>query len=179
MISPTNDLHFVTVTPGQNLTGQDFADVADPQITDIVGQNLVQAHGSTPQFDQDGTLLHIIGRNFDPGSVFFFGNDQSATQPINLVADRAAAFSRSASTFPGTRPPAPWSSSPPTATRRVLLHKFTVDSYRNVNGYSFVNDGMGYSDYTFDDLTGCTARTRPTSASTPAASSLSASRIAR
>ena len=43
--------------------------------------------------------------------------------------------------------------SPPTVASTDLLPKFTVDSYRNINGYSFLNDGKGYSDYTFDDLT--------------------------
>ena len=35
----------------------------------------------------------------------------------------------------------------------TLLPTFTVDSYRNVDGYSFLNDGQGYSDFSFDDLT--------------------------
>ena len=41
----------------------------------------------------------------------------------------------------------------PNGRKTVLLSNFTVDNYRDVNGYSFVNDGKGYSDYTFDDLT--------------------------
>jgi hypothetical protein len=51
--SPSNNLHLVNLAEGQRVTGQDFGDVTDPQIVSIVGQSLAQAHGSTPQFDQD------------------------------------------------------------------------------------------------------------------------------
>ena len=153
VISPRNDLDFATVTPAQDLTGQDFADVADPQLDSIVGQNLAQAHGSTPQFDQDGTLIQIIGRNFVPGSVFYFGNNLSATQPINLVADPSGglqSFGVRVSTYATTGPLVVRS---PNGRETVLLSNFTVDNYRDVNGYSFFNNGVGYGDFTFDDLT--------------------------
>ena len=77
VISPTNDLHLVTLTSGQNLTGQDFADVADPEIISIAGQNLVNVHGRTAQFDQAATILHVTGLNLVSGDIFYFGNDQA------------------------------------------------------------------------------------------------------
>ena len=154
VISPTNDLRFRDRHPGPELDWPRLRRRGRPaDRLDIVGQSLVQAHGSTPQFDQDGTLLHIIGRNFVPGSVFFFGNDLSATQPINLVADPSGglqSFGIRVSKYATTGPLVVLS---PNGRETVLLPNFTVDNYRDVNGYSFVNDGMGYSDYTFDDLT--------------------------
>ena len=149
--SPPNDLHLVLLSAGQNLTGEDFGDVADPEIIQIEGQSLALAHGSTPQFDQDGTLIHIIGRNFVPGSVFFFGNDQSATQPINLVASTGVqSFGIRVSKYATTGPLVVLS---PNGRETVLLPNFTVDNYRDVKGYSFVNNGKGYSDFSFGDLT--------------------------
>src|SRR5262249_28725974 len=86
-ISPKNDVHFVSLTADQDLTGQDFADVADPQITDIAGQNLVNAHGKTAQFDQAATILHLTGVNFDPSDIFYFGNDQAFVGGFNFQTD--------------------------------------------------------------------------------------------
>ncbi len=151
--SPSNNLHLVNLAEGQPVTGQDFGDVTDPQIVSIVGQSLAQAHGSTPQFDQDGTLLHIIGKNFVPGSVFFFGNDRSATDPINLVADPSGgiqSFGLRVSKYATTGPLVVLS---PNGRETVLLSNFTVNSYRNVNGLSFVNNAVGYGKFSFDDLT--------------------------
>ncbi len=150
---PPGNTWTVGVNPGQTASGIDFGDVTDPHITSIVGQSLALAHGSTPQFDQEGTLIHIIGTNFVPGSVFFFGNDQSATQPINLVADPSGglqSFAINVSQYATTGPLVVLS---PNGRETVLLNNFTVDSYRNVDGYSFVNNGVGYSDYSFSDLT--------------------------
>jgi hypothetical protein len=151
--SPVDDLHVVVVVAGQDLTGQDFGDVTDPQIVSIVGQSLALAHGSTPQFDHDGTLIHFIGRNFVPGSVFFFGNDQSAAQPINLVADPSGglqSFGIRVSKYATTGPLVVLS---PNGRRTVLLPNFTVDNYRNTNGYSFANNLQGLDDFSFDELT--------------------------
>ena len=150
--SPTNDLHFATLSAGQDLTGQDFADVADPQITEIAGQNLVNAHGKTAQFDQAATILHVTGVNFDPSDTFFFGNDQAFVGGFNFQTDGNGrqTFDLQVPRFATTGKLVVRS---PNNRVTTLLPTFTVDSYRNVNGYSFLNNGQGYSDYTFDDLT--------------------------
>ena len=180
VISPTNDLHFVTLTAGQNLTGQDFGDVADPQIVDIVGQNLVQAHGSTPQFDQDGTLLHIIGRNFDPGRRFLLRQRpvrHPADQPRRGSERRPSVVRHPRFQVRDHRPlgrPLPQRSRDGLALqlhRRQLPRRQRLFVRQRRHGLQRLHAST--------TSPGCMARTRPTSASTPAASSLSDWRIAR
>jgi probable HAF family extracellular repeat protein len=148
--SPANDLQTVNLAAGQTTTGIDFGDVADPQIITIIGQSLALAHGSTPQFDQQGTLIHIIGNNFQPGDVFFFGNDQSATQPINLAGgSNPQSFGIRVSKYATTGPLVVLS---PNGRKTVLLPNFIVDNYRNTKGYSFVNDLSNLPDFSFDEM---------------------------
>ncbi len=157
--SPSNDVHLVHLGEGQNVTGQDFGDVADPQITDIAGQNLANAHGKTAQFDQPATVLHVTGRNFAANDIFFFGNDQAFAGPRNFQTDGngVQTFDLQVPAFATTGTLVVFS--PQSNRYTTLLPAFTVDSYRNVNGYSFVNDGRTpdesaqESDFTFDELT--------------------------
>ncbi len=150
--SPTNNVHLVHLGEGQKVTGQDFGDVTDPQITDIAGQNLAVAHGKTAQFDQPATVLHITGSNFTANDIFFFGNDQAFAGPTNFQtgSNGVQTFDLQVPAFATTGSIVVHSSR--TNRFTTLVSNFTVDSYRNVNGYSFVNNGVGYSNYNLDDL---------------------------
>ena len=156
---PTSGLYVATVGEGQNVTGLDFGDVADPQITDIASQSLALAHGKTAQFDQPATVLHITGTNFTANDVFFFGNDQATASLTNLQTDSngVQTFDLHVPAFATTGALVVQSSQ--TNRFTTLLSTFTVDSYRNVNGYSFDNDGKtpdgaaNEPDFSFDELT--------------------------
>jgi probable HAF family extracellular repeat protein len=150
--SPSNDVLLVSLGEGQNITGQDFGDVADAEITGIAGQNLVGTpHGKTAQFDQPATILHITGVNFAANDIFFFGNDQATASLTNLQTD-----SNGNQTFDLQVPQLATTGAlvvhnPNTNQFTTLLPTFQVDSYRNVNAFSFANE-VASSDYSFDDL---------------------------
>ncbi len=157
--SPLNDVLLVAVTEGQNLTGQNFGDVIDPQISGIAGQSLFNAQGKTAQFDQPPTVLHITGTNFDANDNFFFGNDKAVAPMTNLQTDSNGiqTFDVQVPAFATTGEIVVFS--PRTKLFTTILNTFTVDSYRNVNGYSFNNDGKTPDgsapepDFTFDEMT--------------------------
>ncbi|HEY7329530.1 MAG TPA: SdrD B-like domain-containing protein [Gemmataceae bacterium] len=156
--SPTGDLNVANVGEGQNVTGLDFGDVADPQLTAIAGQSLLNAHGKTAQFDQPATLLQITGFNFDPLDVIFFGNDQAKAtlHQVSTNPDGSETLDVFVPDLATTGPLVAFS--PRTNRFTTLLSNFTVDSYRNVNGYSFDNDGKTPEgatnpDFSFDELT--------------------------
>jgi hypothetical protein len=152
--SPANDVQSVLVGAGQAVTGVNFGDVTDPHIISIAGfPTLANVSGKTPQFDHQGDLLHIFGTGFEPGDVFFIGNDQSAMNPINLVAashpDDVQSFGIRISPYATT---GPLIVQRPNGRKVLLLTNVTIDSYRNTNGYSFVNDLQNQPDFSFDEL---------------------------
>jgi probable HAF family extracellular repeat protein len=158
--SPSNDVHLVNLNEGQNVTGQNFGDAADPQITGIAGQSLAGTpQGQTAQFDQPATVLHVSGVNFAANDIFYFGNDQATASLTNLQTD-----SNGNQTFDLQVPQLATTGalvvySPNSNRYTTLLPTFTVDSYRNVNGFSFDNDGKtpdesaSEPNFSFDELT--------------------------
>jgi probable HAF family extracellular repeat protein len=153
--SPTGGVNVVKLSPGQNLTNLAFGDVNDPEFLSINGHSAFVGtfQGTTAQFDQPATVLHITGFNFQPLDVLYFGNDQATVvlPGVPTKSDGSQTFDVSVPQLATTG--AIVAFDPHSKLYTTLLHTFIVDSYRNVNGYSFVNDGVGYSDFSFDDLT--------------------------
>lgn len=150
---PVSSILVVNVGAGQNLTNVNFGVWTMPQITGIAGQNLVTTHGQTAQFDQPATVLHITGLGFDPGDTFYFGNDQAAAALTNFQtsANNMQTFDLQVSEYATTGPLVVVDHR---SNRTItLLPTFTVDSYRNVNGYSFDNSqGLSTNGFSWDEL---------------------------
>jgi uncharacterized delta-60 repeat protein len=100
--------------------------------------------GRTPQALQPGSTIILSGQGFCPGGTVHFGNDQAVATPTSLTNDRIVVEVPRLATsgylsVTGSGPQdVVWPSS------------FTVDSYRNWNGFKFHN----YTPHiTFDQLT--------------------------
>ena len=112
--------------------------------------------GRTPQALTPGTTVTVVGKGFCPGSEVAFGNDiiPSGTRLVPLAVAQPttiAADGRSLQVeVPDLATDGPLTVITPGGHSYPSTQSFTVNSYRNVNGFSSANPrGTGYG---FDDV---------------------------
>jgi hypothetical protein len=157
--SPSGGVLTLTLSAGQNLTGENFGNVARPEILAVNGQFPTgNFQVQTAQLGQPATTLTIAGVNFATDDTFYFGNDQATASLTNLETTTGAnqGFNLQVPALATTGALVVFD--PHTLKYTKLSPTFTVNSYRNINGFSFGNPGTtpdGATDpgFSFDELT--------------------------
>jgi hypothetical protein len=112
------------------------------------------AWNQTPQALENGSPVVIIGHGFCPGTTVAFGNQLATATPINLAPEYIGVpIPRLATT--GKIYVIPPGGSVSSAGTAVSPAELTVDSYRNIGGFSFRNSTQFQSNvggYSFSDV---------------------------